>query len=100
MRKDILALRGVGHLGMELNTEPGFINVRHAGNRTAVGLGNAFKIRRQLRHLVAMTHPDIEQLSATAVSLISQIGKQPARCSAADLRVAKLRRIGTLYDTP
>ena len=100
MREDVFALCGMGHFRMKLDAKPRLINVRHAGNRTAVGLGNAFKIRRQLRHLVAMTHPNVEQLLAIAISLISKISKQPARGSAADLRVAKLRRIGTLYATP
>ena len=59
MAENLLALQGVGDLRVELNAKPRLVAMRHTGDRAAVGLGNQLEVRRELRYLVTVAHPDI-----------------------------------------
>ena len=51
-------MRGVGDLGMELDTVEGLLHVTNRGERTGIGGSEGNECVIETRHLIAMAHPD------------------------------------------
>ena len=80
----------MGDLRVELNAKPGFVAMRHTGDRAALGLCNQLKVQRELGYLVPVAHPNIEQLLSAVIGTIGQFSKKAAFSRAPNLCVAEL----------
>ena len=58
--EDLRALRRVRHLGMELQAVDRQLPMLHRGEGAGVGGGQRQEIGRDLRHLIAVAHPDLD----------------------------------------
>ena len=84
-----LALRGMGHLGMELQCVKVPRFVRHTGNGRGGIAGDHRETRRQCRHFVAVTHPHIDQAVTFVIGAILNVVQQGGMTLCTNLRVAE-----------
>ena len=94
--QDRRALLRVRHFGMELDAVEAARLVGHAGDGAGFARRHQLEARRELDHLVAVAHPDVEETMAFAVypvlDALEQLGV-PAR---PDLGVAELTHLRAL----
>ncbi len=73
---DAFALRRVGYFRMKLQPVKLAAFVSHCGNRCSDVVGDDFKTARQYIHLVAMTHPHVEQTVAFRIGPVLDFPQQ------------------------
>ena len=83
-------LRRVGYFGVELHAVESSRFVRHCGDRRSGVARDDLEAGRQLRDLVPVAHPDVEQTVTFRVAAILNVSQQARMPARAHFRVAEL----------
>jgi len=87
---DLLSLRAVRHLRVELHAENRLRLVRDGGVRGSGGRGDGDEVGRERRELVTVTHPHLESSVLLHLDTLEQLVPVRARLLNLDLGVAVL----------